>query len=182
MWKYNNTNELCHYGVIGMKWGIRRNLYNYYDSLSNLTSNKLNKYKKSYELQKKNDSKIKESKSKIGNSKLFTAIRSARMIRTQAKIEGCKGILKASKEGTKILKKQLSQYSKAEIAKTKMKIAKKMAISSKKQTLVDVYNSNKLLADKSWKDLAKYSKSRSKKLYNDYLQKKREYKKLKSTL
>lgn len=30
MWKYNNTDELYHYGVIGMHWGIRKAANNFY--------------------------------------------------------------------------------------------------------------------------------------------------------
>lgn len=32
MWKYNNTDELYHYGVIGMHWGVRKAANDYYKS------------------------------------------------------------------------------------------------------------------------------------------------------
>lgn len=42
MWQYNHTDELMHYGVKGMKWGVRRSS----NSGSSSTSSSSNRYKK----------------------------------------------------------------------------------------------------------------------------------------
>ena len=35
MWQYQNTDELYHHGVLGMKWGVRKESYNGQQNLSN---------------------------------------------------------------------------------------------------------------------------------------------------
>ena len=69
MWTYNYTNELCHYGVLGMKWGVRKGRSTSSKSTrKRKTSNYHDDYKKAHS-GKYNKSAVKNMTNKIGNSK-----------------------------------------------------------------------------------------------------------------
>lgn len=89
MWQYNYTNELYHYGALGMKWGVRR--YQNYDGSYTRAGVKrfndsLDKYEKANQRYKNAKLNYKNSK-KTGSSSQGdkTEITNARMQRKQAK-------------------------------------------------------------------------------------------------
>ena len=71
MWQYNYTNELAHYGILGMKWGIRR----FQNKDGTLTAAGKTRYsnhltKKDNKWVKKNSSKIMEKARKKSSKEL----------------------------------------------------------------------------------------------------------------
>lgn len=149
MWQYQNTDELYHYGVMGMKWGVRKS----YGSLgANLAarirsrqlkstksrisgdSKTVKKMNKDYEWMKKNQADIKKSGSKIGNSKILTSIRKARMNKLKKKINTTNASIKEDYQIVKELnkyeanaRKRAQNISRTKAAMQKAKVAKKEA-------------------------------------------------------
>lgn len=77
MWQYNNTDELYHYGVKGMRWGVRRAEKN----AGSYTRKGINKFKESsdaYDSAKKKFDQAKQSKDKVAIKSTKRDLKSAK--------------------------------------------------------------------------------------------------------
>lgn len=81
MWEYNHTNtdELCHYGVLGMKWGIRKSRFP-----TSASSGKTSKSstKKTGFFESRTQAKVKETRAKAA-----AKARAAKQAKAKAKSE-----------------------------------------------------------------------------------------------
>ena len=120
MYEYNMTypNELYHYGVKGMKWGVRR--YQNYDG--SYTKAGMKRFNKSLETYEKADARYKAAK-KSGTSK--TEITNSRLARQQAKRKLNKDYKHLSQD--KLADKGKEQYSKGKRITTSSKITSVLA-------------------------------------------------------
>ena len=81
MWEYNHTDELYHYGVKGMKWGVRR----YRKNPGSYTSKSLKKFDQSSEKYDSAKQKLKESKNARDRSQIKSDRKALKSAKSQLK-------------------------------------------------------------------------------------------------
>ena len=79
MWVYNYSNELYHYGIKGMKWGVRR----YEDESGNLTPTGKNRYESSTKPKSKHRVKLENKYKQKGLSEEQAEIAAAKRIKAE---------------------------------------------------------------------------------------------------
>lgn len=86
MWQYNDPNALIHYGIKGMKWGVRR----YQNEDGTLTSSGKKRYDVSAPATKKSSTKRSKSKSTAKNTEEDLKRRRANIAQTDKIMYGSK--------------------------------------------------------------------------------------------
>ena len=137
MWKYNYTqsnDELYHYGVPGMKWGVRKNYKNIYKSTVKSAREKM--YKKRDSAETRHENQVTSINRKYGQLRNNFEGKNARMNR------------KTKKAYNSEINKAWDTYSKAhDNASKEFKSAKKQAKKEYKQT--DEYKAKRVKAIKA---------------------------------